>query len=112
MPGTSQGANNLYGQSRGLNRSVALTNLPTNGSTVYVRLWTRFAGGWQYSDTTYRASTTAAAAPGGGTTAAAKAALTSPTPGATLTGSTQTFRCLTFTFRKESRRDKEEINTP
>src|SRR6185436_5856687 len=80
--GTSPGTNNLYGASQGLGRSATVGNLPTNGSTVYVRLWTRFASGWQYSDTSYRASS--AAQSGGGGTTQAKAALVSPTPGGTL----------------------------
>lgn len=85
--GTSPGTNNLYGASQGLGRSATVGNLPTDGSTVYVRLWTRFASGWEYADTSYRA---ASAQSGGGTTQA-KAALVSPTPGGTLFGSTQTF---------------------
>ena len=54
--GTSAGANNLYGRSMGTNRSVTLSGIPTNGSTLYVRLWTRTAAGWQYNDYTYRAA--------------------------------------------------------
>jgi uncharacterized protein YkwD len=55
--GTSAGANNIVGKSTGLGRSLAVSNLPTNGSTVYVRLWTRFSSGWGYTDYTYRAAT-------------------------------------------------------
>ena len=91
--GTSQGSNNLYGRSMGLTRSVTLTTLPTNGSTVYVRVWTRFATGWQYRDVTYRAAT-ASAAPTATPTAPAsstKAAMTSPAPGSTFPGTTVTF---------------------
>lgn len=73
--GSTPGANNYYGNSTALNRSVTVSSLPTNGSTVYVRLWTRFGNGWQYTDYTYRAATT---------TAAAKAEITSPTPGSAL----------------------------
>lgn len=83
--GTSQGANNITGRSTGTATSTTVTNLPTNGATVYVRLWTRFSSGWQYRDVTYRAAT----ASSGGTTSA-KAAITSPAPGSTL-GSTATF---------------------
>ncbi|MCC6382866.1 MAG: CAP domain-containing protein [Dehalococcoidia bacterium] len=53
--GTAAGRNNLYGRSQGLSRSVTLSGLPTSG-TLYVRLWTRFAGGWQYTDYTYTAA--------------------------------------------------------
>lgn len=83
--GSSQGANNYYGRSQGLNRSATIANLPTNGSTVYVRLWTRFDNGWQYGDYTYRAANTA------GTTAPVKASLTSPAPGSRLAAGANTF---------------------
>ena len=73
--GYTQGANNYYGNSTGLNRSVGVSSLPTDGSTVYVRLWTRFASGWQYNDYTYRAGTLATSA---------KAAIASPAPGSAL----------------------------
>jgi uncharacterized protein YkwD len=83
--GSSAGANNYYGQSTGLNPSVTVGGLPTNGSTVYVRLWTRFATGWQYSDSTYRAATTTT------TITSSKAAITSPAPGSLLTAGSQAF---------------------
>jgi hypothetical protein len=51
--GTTQGSNDLYGQSLGLNRSVTLTNLPTSGTAVYVRLWTLLPTGWQFADYRY-----------------------------------------------------------
>ncbi|MFN4274162.1 MAG: S8 family serine peptidase, partial [Aliihoeflea sp.] len=62
--------------------SRQVTGLPTDGSTVRVRLWTRIAGVWQFNDYSYTA------AAGGGT----KAAITSPTPNSTLSGSTVTFQ--------------------
>jgi uncharacterized protein YkwD len=80
--GTSKGANNITGRSTGLSRSTTVTNLPTNGSTVYVRLWTRFSTGWQYRDTTYKAATATASTPP--PTTSAKASLLSPSNGATL----------------------------
>lgn len=83
--GSSAGSNNFYGQSMALNRSVTVGNLPTDGSTVYVRLWTRFGSSWQFTDSTYRATTA------GGTTAPAKAAITSPAAGATLSPGANTF---------------------
>ncbi|HLF77788.1 MAG TPA: CAP domain-containing protein [Dehalococcoidia bacterium] len=52
--GTSAGSNNMYGRSQGLNRSVTLSGFPSNGSTVYVRLWTRVGTTWSYNDYTYR----------------------------------------------------------
>ncbi len=77
--GTSQGANDLYGQSQGLNRSVTVNGLPTNGSTVYARLWTLLPTGWTYQDTQYRAATTT-----GSGAAGTKAALVSPVAGSML----------------------------
>jgi len=65
--------------------TTALTNLPTNGSKVYVRLWTRIGGAWQTPlDYTY-------------TAADLRAKLTTPTPETTLTGSTVTFSWTTGT---------------
>ncbi|MGY6707338.1 MAG: reprolysin-like metallopeptidase, partial [Rhizobiaceae bacterium] len=62
-------------------RSRSIASLPTNGSTVRVRLYTQFASGWQHTDYTYTAVTS------GGT----KAVMTQPVPGVTLSGSTVTF---------------------
>src|SRR2546422_10904825 len=53
---TGVGSTNLYSQSQGLNLSGTVNGLPTNGSTVYVRLWTRLSGTWQLNDYTYRAA--------------------------------------------------------
>lgn len=86
--GTSLGANNIVGRSTGTATSTTVTNLPTDGSTIYVRLWTRFSAGWQSRDFTYRA----AAAGGGGTTTSAKAVMTSPAPGSQLTSTIVTFQ--------------------
>jgi hypothetical protein len=58
--GTSVGANNLYGQSLGLSLSATVTGLPTNGSTIYVRLWSYLASEWQFNDYTYKAATATA----------------------------------------------------
>ncbi|HMG84942.1 MAG TPA: hypothetical protein VK574_04335 [Terracidiphilus sp.] len=57
----------------------ATVSLPTNGATIYVRLWSVINGGLQYHDYTY---TEFAGTP---------AAMTSPAPGSTLTGSSTTF---------------------
>lgn len=83
--GTAPGANNIVGRSVGTETSTTVTNLPTNGATVYVRLWTRFGTGWQYRDTTYAAATVGGGAQG------TKAEMTSPPPGSQLTGSSSTF---------------------
>src|SRR5205823_5708138 len=61
--GSTQGAFDLYFQDQGLNLSTpAPVNLPTDGRTLYVRLWTLFNGvtdianGWQFKDYTYTAA--------------------------------------------------------
>ena len=67
--GTTQGGQDLYINSQGLNTSVTVTNLPTGGSTIWVRLYTRNGTGWHFNDYSYTAATNT------------KAALTLPTPG-------------------------------
>jgi len=60
-----------------------LENLPTDASTVYVRVWYKTTEGtWEYKDHEFRAAS------GGGTTAPT---IDSPTPGATLAASGQAF---------------------
>jgi len=61
-------------------QSRTVTGLPTNGSTVYVRLFTQLEGSWQYNDYTY----TSGSGP-------VKAVLSSPVPGSTLTSTSATF---------------------
>jgi FtsP/CotA-like multicopper oxidase with cupredoxin domain len=56
-----------------------ITTLPLNGGTVYVRLWSLVGSTWLYKDYTYTAS--------GAQTAAA---ITTPVPGTTLSGASQT----------------------
>lgn len=80
--GTSAGANNLYGQSTGLNRSVTVGNIPTVGAPVYARLWTRFSNGWQYVDYNFTETSQAASA---------RAQLLTPAPGSTVAGGSATF---------------------
>ena len=63
--------------------SATISAIPTDGRTLYVRLWSNLAGTWQARDYTYKASGTAAAA--------TAASILAPAPGATLSGSTQTF---------------------
>ena len=78
--GTTPGGNQIYPGSPVTNLSATVLGVPTNGSTVYVRLWSLLSGGWQSRDYSY-AST---AAPSG-------AVMLSPTPGSTLTSSTVSF---------------------
>ena len=81
--GTSAGANNLH-DSGGLGTATSHTviGLPTDGSTLHVRLWYQAGGVWLFRDDTYTAAT-------GGTSSLPT--LTSPTPGTTLAGDTETF---------------------
>ena len=53
--GTSFAANDLYGQSLGTNLSASVTGLPTDGRTLYVRLWSRTGSTWLARDYTYTA---------------------------------------------------------
>jgi len=63
--GTSAaGPSNIYSQSAGTSTSVTVGDLPTDGSTLYVRLWYLLSSGWQYADYTYTAVSSGA----GGTT--------------------------------------------
>jgi hypothetical protein len=52
--GTSPGTNNMVSYSTGLGTQLTVSGFPTTGATVYVRLWTRTASGWQYNDYSYR----------------------------------------------------------
>ena len=84
--GTTAGSANIYNKSQGTNRSVTITNLPTNGSTVYVRLWSLVNGAWQSNDYTYKAASTAAAtAQPTATPTATPTPTPTPTPPATPT---------------------------
>ncbi len=74
--GTAVGTFNLYHSGETVATSVT-AGLPTNGETVYARLFTTINGVAEHTDYTY--------------TAAAQAVLTTPTPGSTLTGSSATF---------------------
>lgn len=77
--GTVAGGTNIYSQSQGLATSRTIAGLPSDGSTVYMRLWTGTASGYQSNDYTFKAS--------GGT----KAVITAPAPSSALTGTTVTF---------------------
>ena len=54
--GTTAGSNNILGRSTGVSTSTSVSGLPTDGRTLFVRLWTRTSSGWQYNDYTYRAA--------------------------------------------------------
>jgi subtilisin-like proprotein convertase family protein len=77
--GTSPGAANLYNQTQGMSNERSVSGLPTNGSLVYVRLWSRTTAGWLYIDYTVRAADSGLAN------------MTSPANGTTVAGGTGTF---------------------
>jgi uncharacterized protein YkwD len=52
--GTSKGSSNMLNISLGTSTSVTVRGYPTNGSTIYVRLWTLVGSTWQYNDYTYK----------------------------------------------------------
>ncbi len=57
--GTSPGAADIYDSlSLGTRISDTVNGLPTDGSTVHVRLWYRINGAWPFTDFTYTAFTT------------------------------------------------------
>jgi hypothetical protein len=69
--------------SLGMNTQTVVNGLPVDGSQVFARLWFRIAGVWQFFDAQY----TATIGGGGGTPS-----IDSPSPGSTLTGSSQLFQ--------------------
>ncbi len=73
----------LYGST-----SAAISGLPTNGGTLYVRLYSQNAstGVWVFNDYTYTAAS------GGSSSSFTAATMTSPTPGSTLSDSAATFQ--------------------
>jgi hypothetical protein len=76
---TGKGSYNLYYNGNTTATSATVGGLPTNGETLYVRLYTNFNGALQYNDYTYTA------------VSQAQAVLTSPAPGSTLPGTGVTF---------------------
>ena len=51
--GSVLGANDLYSSGQTTSTSAYATGLPTNGLTIYARLYYRVNGAWQYIDRTY-----------------------------------------------------------
>ena len=81
--GSTLGGNNYY-QSGSLpttTLSQTVTDLPTDGSTIYVTLWTQISGQWLNNQYIYTAFNSGSS----------KGVITSPTPGSTLTGSSELF---------------------
>ena len=53
--GTVPGGNNLFSQDWALATAVTVNNLPVNGSTLYVRVWSKINGAFQFLDYTFTA---------------------------------------------------------
>jgi glutamine cyclotransferase len=84
--GSTQGGNDLYNQDRGSSLAATVAGLPSDGRTLYARLWWMEGGGWEFADFTYTA-------PSGGTNPQITVpAITYPAPGAALTGPAQVFQ--------------------
>ena len=77
--GSSAGGGQFFAGYVGAATSKLVSDLPTNGSTVYVRLSSWINGGWQVQDYTYTAVTPS------------PSAMISPSAGATLPSSVMTF---------------------
>ncbi len=54
--GTTLGGSESTCKGHSPGRTATVSNMPTDGSTVYVRLWSLVGGAWQYIDYTYTAS--------------------------------------------------------
>ena len=82
--GSTAGGNNFFANGGyGSILSATVTGLPTDGSTVYVTLWSLMGGTWQYNAYSYTATSNITTGP---------AQMTTPAPGSTLTASTVTFQ--------------------
>jgi len=75
--GTTVGASNIYSSGTTTSTSVTPTNLPTNGETIYARLFTFYGTSQVYTDYVFTSTT--------------RAALISPAPSTVLTGAKVTF---------------------
>jgi hypothetical protein len=74
---TGAGSYDLYYSGQLAGTTTTANELPTNGETLYARLFTNFNGTWIHVDYVF--------------TAATQAGITSPTPSTTLTNTTTTF---------------------
>jgi len=72
------GSKNLYDSGQQTATSDTFSNLPTNGATIYARVYTKYNGTLFYNDYTYKAWMK-------------PPVMTSPTPGSTLAGTSATF---------------------
>jgi hypothetical protein len=78
--GTTLYGFDLYYQSQGQSQAVTVNNLPTDGRTLYIRLWSRSGTNWFYNDYRYNAAVVPAAT------------IISPATDTTLSGSSVLFQ--------------------
>jgi hypothetical protein len=52
------GGKEIYSSAVGSNTSKTFTNLPADGSTLYVRVWSEIGAAWQYADYAYKTAAT------------------------------------------------------
>ena len=83
--GATLGNAEYFGGDQGTNTSATITNLPTDGSIVYVRLWTIQGFSWSFQDFQFATGST------GGGSGSGPAEILTPQPNTTLSGSTVTF---------------------
>ena len=81
--GTTPGGFDLLSRDVGTDLNTVVTDLPTDGSTLYVRLFSHINGNWEYNEYQLKAANIVTKQ---------KAELISPAPGSTLTSSTVTFQ--------------------
>ena len=86
--GSSSGGAEYFGGDQGTSTSATVSGLPTDGSTVYVRLWTIRGFSWQANQFQF----TASSGGGGGGGGSGNSEIISPVPNTTLPGSTVTFQ--------------------
>ncbi|MCP4100853.1 MAG: hypothetical protein GY750_05415, partial [Lentisphaerae bacterium] len=76
--GTSAEGHDIYSGDQGTGTSGTVSDLPSSGETLYVRLWSVAGGEWLYNDYTYTASNKTAQ-------------IQSPTSGSTLSSTSESF---------------------
>ena len=52
--GNTIGGNEMLSANEGTVLSTTISGIPTDGRTIYTRLWTYAGGNWNYTDTSYR----------------------------------------------------------
>jgi glucose/arabinose dehydrogenase len=62
MIGSTVGASDVFAGAQYSTTSATISGLPTNGRTLYVRLWSLVSGAWESEDFTYTASGSAGSA--------------------------------------------------